>query len=86
MLHNAAGRVAAPRPDAGSRTCYAQALIWPPTRTCTQRDYTHIRDHAHYRYLLHLDGASASYRLGLLLSTDSLVLRQRSPYVEYFTR
>ncbi len=51
-----------------------------------QRQYTHIREHARYRYLLHLDGASSSSRLGLLMSTDSLVLKQRSPYVEYFTR
>jgi hypothetical protein len=58
----------------------------PSAPCCPQREYTHIREHARYRYLLHLDGASASYRLGLLMSTDSLVLRQRSPYVEYFTR
>jgi hypothetical protein len=51
-----------------------------------QRQYTHLREHARYRYLLHLDGLSASYRLGLLLSTDSLVLRQRSPYIEYLSR
>ena len=55
-------------------------------RHAPQMPWSEFKDHARYRYLLHLDGASASYRLGLLMSTDSLVLEQRSPYVEYFTR
>jgi hypothetical protein len=45
-----------------------------------------MKDHALYRYLLHMDGASASYRLALLLMTNSLVLKQESRYIEYFYR
>ena len=39
-----------------------------------------------YRYLLHLDGHTAAHRLANLLAVDSLVLRQESPYFEYYYR
>jgi hypothetical protein len=45
-----------------------------------------LRDHARYRYLLNLDGSSASFRLAQLLVVNSLVLKQTSPYIEYFYR
>lgn len=38
------------------------------------------------RYLLNLDGHTAAYRLGHLLATNSLVLKQESPMVEYYYR
>jgi hypothetical protein len=38
------------------------------------------------RYLLNLDGHTAAYRLGHLLATNSLVLKQESPQVEYYYR
>lgn len=36
------------------------------------------------RYLLNLDGHTAAYRLGHLLATNSLVLKQESAQVEYY--
>lgn len=45
-----------------------------------------LRDHARYRYLLNLDGSSASFRLAQLLVVNSLVLKQTSPYIEYYYR
>ena len=45
-----------------------------------------MKEHALYRYLLHLDGASASYRLAHLMLINSLVLKQESRYIEYFYR
>ena len=39
-----------------------------------------------YRWLLHLDGHSFSNRLQALLLTNSLILKQQSPYVEYYYR
>lgn len=38
------------------------------------------------RYLLNLDGHTAAYRLGHLLATNSLVLKQESNQVEYYYR
>ena len=40
----------------------------------------------HYKWLLHLDGHSFSNRLQGLLLTNSLVLKQDSPYIEYYYR
>lgn len=39
-----------------------------------------------FRYLLNLDGHSAAYRLGHLLATNSLVLKQESSAWEYYYR
>ncbi|EFJ41531.1 hypothetical protein VOLCADRAFT_98550 [Volvox carteri f. nagariensis] len=44
------------------------------------------RDHARYRYLLHMDGLAGSTRLGMLMATDSVILKSRSPYIEYYSR
>lgn len=38
------------------------------------------------RYLLNLDGHTAAYRLGHLLATNSLVLKQESNQVEHYYR
>lgn len=38
------------------------------------------------RYLLNLDGHTAAYRLGHLLATNSLVLKQESRQLEYYYR
>ncbi|EFJ42824.1 hypothetical protein VOLCADRAFT_97070 [Volvox carteri f. nagariensis] len=43
-------------------------------------------DHAHYKWLLNLEGITASSRLGQLFHINSLVISQRSPYLEYFYR
>lgn len=41
--------------------------------------------HSAYRYLLHLDGHTYSNRLGWLLFTGSTVLKQASPWLEWYT-
>ena len=40
----------------------------------------------HRRYLLNLDGHTAAYRLGHLLATNSLVLKQESTNMEHYYR
>jgi len=45
-----------------------------------------IPDHAKHKYLLHLDGSAHSTRLVKLLTLGSVVLKQDSPYMEYFYR
>ncbi|KAG2485451.1 hypothetical protein HYH03_015829 [Edaphochlamys debaryana] len=47
---------------------------------------TPIRDHARYRYLLNIDGITGSTRMGLLMTTNSVVLKGRSPYIEFYSR
>ncbi|GFR42863.1 hypothetical protein Agub_g3854 [Astrephomene gubernaculifera] len=43
-------------------------------------------EHTRYKWLLHLEGITASNRLGQLFLANSVVLFQRSPYIEYFYR
>ena len=45
-----------------------------------------IRDHARRKYLLALDGVTGSFRFSRLLSCNSLVLKEASPWHEYFYR
>ncbi|KAG2423178.1 hypothetical protein HXX76_010946 [Chlamydomonas incerta] len=45
-----------------------------------------LSTHAHYKWLLNLEGVVAAYRMGQLLSMNSLVLHQRSYFIEYFYR
>ena len=42
--------------------------------------------HALYKYLLNLDGYTASYRLAKLMHSNSVVLKEASPHIEYFYR
>jgi hypothetical protein len=35
------------------------------------------RDHARYRYLLNIDGLAGSTRMGVLMATDSVILKSR---------
>ncbi|GIL89330.1 hypothetical protein Vretifemale_17159 [Volvox reticuliferus] len=42
--------------------------------------------HAYFKWLLHMEGITASSRLGQLFYTNSLVIAQRSPFLEYFYR
>ena len=49
----------------------------PPLATHTQ---VSMKDHAAYKYLLHLDGNSASNRLQQLLALNSVVIKQASLY------
>ena len=39
-----------------------------------------------YRFHLHTDGHTASCRLGHLLGINSVVLKERSPWIEYYYR
>jgi hypothetical protein len=54
-----------------------EALEGPPTPPA---------DHALYQSVLNLDGYAASSRLGLLLATNSVVLKQESVFVEHYYR
>lgn len=45
-----------------------------------------LPDHARHKYLLHLDGSTFSSRLIKLFTLGSVVLKQDSPYEEYFYR
>ncbi|GLI67333.1 hypothetical protein VaNZ11_011521 [Volvox africanus] len=48
--------------------------------------FTAPRDHARYRYLLNMDGLAGSTRMGALMATDSVILKSRSPFIEYYSR
>ncbi|PNH10315.1 Protein O-glucosyltransferase 1 [Tetrabaena socialis] len=47
---------------------------------------TPVADHTHYKWLLHIEGVTASSRLSQLFMTNSVVLFQQQPFVEYFYR
>lgn len=45
-----------------------------------------IREHAKYRYLMQLDGITASFRLAQLMHCNSIIMKQKSNFIEYFYR
>lgn len=45
-----------------------------------------IKDHARFKLLFGLDGISLSFRLHKIMRTGSPVLKESSPWVEYFSR
>ncbi|KAG2434789.1 hypothetical protein HXX76_007674 [Chlamydomonas incerta] len=48
---------------------------------------TPMPDHARYRWLLNVDGLAGSSRMGLFMTTDSVLLKSRSPpFIEYYSR
>ncbi|PNH09244.1 O-glucosyltransferase rumi [Tetrabaena socialis] len=47
---------------------------------------TPLAHHSYYKWLLHLEGISASSRLSQLFLTNSVVLLQQQPFIEYFYR
>ncbi|PNH10317.1 Protein O-glucosyltransferase 1 [Tetrabaena socialis] len=47
---------------------------------------TPVSEHSQYKWLLHLEGITASSRLSQLFLTNSVVLFQQQPFVEYFYR
>ncbi|PNW84102.1 hypothetical protein CHLRE_04g220900v5 [Chlamydomonas reinhardtii] len=49
-------------------------------------DRVPLETHAHYKWLLNLEGVVAAYRMGQLLAMNSLVLHQRTYFIEYFYR
>eukprot|EP00966_Prymnesium_polylepis_P248225 5739291-Prymnesium_polylepis.1 len=62
---------------------FTSDLPWTPQRLRSV-ERVPIRDHPTARYLLHLDGITASTRLVQLLRTNSLVLKQSSFYFAYW--
>ncbi|KAJ9505606.1 hypothetical protein QJQ45_026521, partial [Haematococcus lacustris] len=46
----------------------------------------HLAEWTLWKYLVHTDSITASSTLATLLSSNSLVLKQRSPYIEYYYR
>jgi len=49
-------------------------------------NYVDIPDHSKWRYLISADGFTASCRFGKLLQTNSVVLKEESPWIEYYYR
>ncbi|KXZ51111.1 hypothetical protein GPECTOR_14g92 [Gonium pectorale] len=45
-----------------------------------------IPEHSYYKWLLHLEGITASSRLSQLMLVNSVVVMQRQPFIEYFYR
>ncbi|KAL4422564.1 hypothetical protein ABPG75_008761 [Micractinium tetrahymenae] len=61
------------------------SLIRPYGRVTTpEGEPASHHDHATFKYLLQLDGITASRRYGTLLSMNSLVLKQESPWSEWY--
>eukprot|EP00198_Chlamydomonas_reinhardtii_P011888 XP_001701225.1 predicted protein [Chlamydomonas reinhardtii] len=50
------------------------------------KSYLTIAEHARYRLLLNADGHTASSRLGYLMTINSPVLTEQSPWIEYYYR
>ncbi|KAG2486807.1 hypothetical protein HYH03_014490 [Edaphochlamys debaryana] len=50
------------------------------------RGFLGVDELARFRFTLALDGITASYRLALLLSLNSVVLKQQSPFIEWYYR
>ncbi|KAG2443596.1 hypothetical protein HXX76_001947 [Chlamydomonas incerta] len=65
-------------PYLGSSTCITKK---PPVKKGVP-----LANHTYYKYLIHLEGHTASSRLGMLFHTNSLVLYQNQPFLSYFTR
>ncbi|GLI71261.1 hypothetical protein VaNZ11_016381 [Volvox africanus] len=51
-----------------------------------QRPYIPIQRHALYKFLINADGHVSSSRLGYIMQTNSVILKQRSPWIEYYYR
>ena len=42
-----------------------------------------MHDHAKYRWLLQLDGYSASYRMNLLMAANSVIAKSKCAFVHF---
>ncbi|KAG2452340.1 hypothetical protein HYH02_003364 [Chlamydomonas schloesseri] len=65
-------------PYEGSSSCITQK---PPVKK-----HLPLANHTYYKYLLHLEGHTTSFRLGMLFHTNSLVLYQNQPFLGHYTR
>ncbi|PNW73993.1 hypothetical protein CHLRE_13g580950v5 [Chlamydomonas reinhardtii] len=70
--------VALVEPWQGSSSCMPKQA---PIKTTVP-----LGNHTYFKYLLHLEGNTASFRLDLLLHTNSLVLYQNQPFLAHYTR
>ncbi|PNH09843.1 KDEL motif-containing protein 2 [Tetrabaena socialis] len=55
-------------------------------RASMQRPYMGMTKHAKWRYLVNADGHVSASRLGYIMQTNSVVLRQQSLWIEYYYR
>ncbi|KAG2434896.1 hypothetical protein HYH02_012095 [Chlamydomonas schloesseri] len=83
-LHPAALDVRLVRPWVNKRLGAVGVFRKPVT--LPQHPPTPMPGHARYRWLLNVDGLSASTRMGFLMTTDSVILKSRSPFIEYYSR
>ncbi|PNW73997.1 hypothetical protein CHLRE_13g581050v5 [Chlamydomonas reinhardtii] len=70
--------VALVEPYLGSSSCISKK---PPVRKGMP-----LANHTYFKYLLHLEGHTTSFRLGMLFHTNSLVLYQNQPFLGHYTR
>ncbi|PNW70350.1 hypothetical protein CHLRE_17g716350v5 [Chlamydomonas reinhardtii] len=54
--------------------------------TTYMRPWLQLEDHARSKFLVNADGHTASCRLGYLMQMNSVVLKQESPWIEYYYR
>lgn len=52
----------------------------------TKKSYVPFNEFFNYRYQINIDGTVAAYRFPFLLSSNTLVIKQRSKYYEFFYR
>jgi len=55
-----------------------------PKDASIQKAYVPFDDHFYHKYQISIDGTVAAYRLPNLLLSNSIVLKQKSPYYEHF--
>ncbi|GFR52155.1 hypothetical protein Agub_g14686 [Astrephomene gubernaculifera] len=73
----------APYLDCGFVRNYREDFHMPQT---FMRPYVGLSKHARYRFLLNADGHVSSSRLGYIMQINSVVLKERSPWLEYYYR
>lgn len=52
----------------------------------TARPAVDLVDHAKYKYVVNLDGVSYSLRLSRIMHTNSVLVKEETPWIEYFVR
>ena len=56
----------------------------PGTHEAHRKGWVHPSTWSRYRYLIHVDGNTAAYRLANSMRTGSVIVKQESPYIEYW--
>ncbi|KAG2500689.1 hypothetical protein HYH03_001455 [Edaphochlamys debaryana] len=76
------------RIDVGILTSESTRKVVVDTKTRTVRgaEFMPLREAARFRFTLALDGITASFRLAKLLSLNSVVIKQESPWIEWYYR